>query len=68
MEEGSVCVANITRSGRVRRAVLGAVVLGATAAAYFAFLRGRPLEPWAMLAIAPIAFGWLCVMQAAANT
>jgi hypothetical protein len=68
MDEGSVCVANITRAGRTRRAVLGVVVLGATAAAYFMFVRGRPLEPWAILAVAPIAFGWLCVTQAAANT
>jgi hypothetical protein len=67
MDEGSVCVANITRAGRVRRAVLGVVVLGATAAAYITFLR-QNLTPWALLAVAPVGFGWLCVMQAAANT
>lgn len=67
MEEGSVCVANITRAGRIRRAVMGVVVLGATAAAYFTFLRGN-LTPWALLAALPVGFGWLCVMQAAANT
>ena len=67
MEEGSVCVANITKKGRTRRAVMGVVVLGATAAAWFAFLRGN-LTPWTLLAVAPVGFGWLCVMQAAANT
>lgn len=67
MDEGSICVANITRGGRVRRAVLGVVVLAATAATYFLFLRGR-LTPWALIAALPVGFGWLCVMQAAANT
>jgi hypothetical protein len=46
---------------------MGVVVLGATAAAYFTFLRGN-LTPWALLAALPVGFGWLCVMQAAANT
>ena len=67
MEEGSVCVANITRSGRWRRTVLGAVVLVATLAAWFVW---RPaVTPLHVVALfPPLFFGWLCLMQAAANT
>ena len=67
MDEGSVCVANITRRGRGRRAVIGVAVLGATVAAWFVFLRERPLLEWLLL-FPPVVFGWLCVLQAAANT
>ena len=69
MDEGSVCVANITKKGRIRRAVMGAVVLGATAAAWFAFLRNHWGAPLSIVALfPPVAFGWLCIQQAAANT
>jgi hypothetical protein len=69
MDEGSVCIANITRAGRVRRAVMGVVVLGATVAACLVLPRWVAAPwPWPLVAFPPIAFGWLCVMQAAANT
>ena len=67
MDQGSVCVVNITRAGRIRRALMGVVVLGATAAAWRVLMGGRmSLETVALFP--PVAFGWLCVMQAASNT
>jgi hypothetical protein len=67
MDEGSVCVANVTRSGRVRRAVMGSLVLAGTGAALLALSHGV-LTNWALLAVPPVAFGWLCVVQALENT
>jgi hypothetical protein len=67
MDDGSVCVTNITTAGRIRRAALGVVVLGATAAAWVVLL-GRAVTPEALMLFPPVAFGWLCIMQAVANT
>jgi hypothetical protein len=67
MEQDGVCVANITRRGRIRRAVTGVVALGAAAAAWFVLLHGATSAE-ALLLIPPVAFGWLCILQAAANT
>ena len=69
MTENEVCVANITAAGRRRRLVLGAAVLGASVLGWFgmivAGLYGSLLN---LLLLAPIAFGWLCVIQAVENT
>ena len=67
MDEGSVCVANVTRSGRIRRGVMGAVVLIGTAVAVETLSHGMK-SPWLLLAVPAIAFGWLCVWQAIART
>lgn len=67
MTEPTMCLTNITAKGRRRRFVLGGVVLAATFAASFVLQKGD-VTPWSLLALAPLGFGWLCVVQAAENT
>ncbi len=69
MDEGRVCVANIGRAGKTRRAAAGVVVLAATAALWFLPTHGTgwPL-PWGLLVAVPIGFGFLCVVQALEGT
>jgi hypothetical protein len=67
MTEATVCVANINRAGKRRRMTLGVVVLVATVVAAFWLQKGY-VTAWSLLAIAPLGFGWLCVVQAAENT
>lgn len=74
MDEGAVCVANITRAGRIRRGVMGAVVLVATAATYLSVMHGFVptseliFAAMPVLSFAPAAFGWLCILQAMEKT
>lgn len=67
MTEPTLCIANITAKGRRRRFVLGVVVLAATLAAAFVLQKGH-VTAWSLFALAPLGFGWLCVVQAAENT
>ena len=63
----TMCLANIDRAGRRRRFAVGIVVLLATIVATFALERGR-LTAWSLFALLPLAYGWLCVVQAAQST
>lgn len=67
MSEPEVCLANINAAGRRRRLVLGVVVLAATTAGAYVVLRDHGVL-WGLVGIPPLAFGWLCVIQALENT
>ncbi len=67
MTEPTMCLTNITAKGRRRRFALGGVVISATFVATSVLPKG-PVTAWSLVALVPLGFGWLCVVQAAENT
>lgn len=65
MTEGEFCTTNITPAGRRRRMVMGVVVLAATVGGVVWFQGALVVT---LAALVPLAFGWLCVLQAKENT
>jgi hypothetical protein len=67
MTEPTVCPTNLSRAGKRRRLVMGSVVLAAALAAHFAW-RPEPGSWRAIVGVAVLFYGWLCVTQALSNT
>lgn len=63
----TMCLANINRAGKRRRAALGTVVLAAAATAHLVH-PPEALSAQSALETGLAFFGWLCVTQAAADT